>query len=946
MSLIRRVIGMAALACTLAHAAETVKCPAKADVSLSSAVTAEKDSNGGKSERMKLKIYQEFGIIDFDVAKLKGKTIQSATLHVAPAGGARYSPERGTDLRWFTLSTVSSPWVEGEGTSYARDEKGHGATFNEASYKTRPWAFPGSKVWDVAFGNGNTLRCDSDGGDPKDGYFTIPVDVKLVQALIGGTSHGFLIMDGSTGVDRNCTIYTRESKKPPYLIVTFAGDDMTAPQPPSDISLTPSLSDASPTHGAGVLSFTVPQDAFAFVIKLNGQELPRWQTPFAAKAGTKQTTVLEFLQPDSEFKIEMAAMDAAGNLSAFAVGSGKSSAKASVPALPPSEWNPQGGNAPEIAGKLKAWAYPEVSKLDPLSGKIILEEGAENAASKNSVWDAASATVRIAAARGEIASFNLALEAAEPIDDLKIEISGLDGIQTKLWRTWFVKIKNQWQAEYAIPLKDGTLAIPAADNNIKDQKAAAVAVDLIVPESATAGEKSATLTISGAGGKVALNLKLVIYSAVIPKEINFNPELNAYGGPGVAGSEFFFDSFRIAHYNRSTINRVPYSQNGNIHKDWVPSVGSDGRVTDWSNFDKNLGPLLDGSAFKDNPRAGVPVPVLYLPMFEHWPLPFLKHYDPGVKATGKEWKAIHDIKAKPIEESLSKSYAEAFANVSEDFAKHANEKGWLRTQLQCFQNNKHQYCKNGPEGTAWMMDEPNEYLDWRALNYYSALFHQGVKRAWSVDFEGMKLPRENAGVWPQLVYRADVSRPMWQGNVSDGLMELTVVPAGVAFEMPYLLREHKRRMPTKLVGYGGANANDRANLESTAWCVKCYVYECDGALPWQGLGGDDAFDKGDNPDYGNALVVDARKRFGINAVASFRVHAFRQGAQICELLRLLEKKNGWGRQHSGLLVSQLIPMSTEFKQAFTDDAAAVTFKSLNGDAFVKLKEGLLKLLAK
>ncbi len=127
--------------------------------------------------------------------------------------------------------------------------------------------------------------------------------------------------------------------------------------------------------------------------------------------------------------------------------------------------------------------------------------------------------------------------------------------------------------------------------------------------------------------------------------------------------------------------------------------------------------------------------------------------------------------------------------------------------------------------------------------------------------------------------------------------------------------------------------------------LKAYANECDGVLPWQSIGGDHAFDKGDGDgSNGNMLIVDGSKRFGINAIASYRVHAFRCGAQLCELLRLLEIKKGWGRVHSNALVSQIIPLGTEFKQGFADDAAAITFKGLNGDQFVKLKEGILLLL--
>ncbi len=70
-------------------------------------------------------------------------------------------------------------WEEGLGEQYSKDEAGHGATFNEASYKKRAWTVPGSKCWDVILGNGNSLRCDVDAGDPHDGWFKIPLDKRM-----------------------------------------------------------------------------------------------------------------------------------------------------------------------------------------------------------------------------------------------------------------------------------------------------------------------------------------------------------------------------------------------------------------------------------------------------------------------------------------------------------------------------------------------------------------------------------------------------------------------------------------------------------------------------------------------------------------------------------------------------------------------------------------------
>ncbi|MCZ7643736.1 MAG: DNRLRE domain-containing protein [Planctomycetota bacterium] len=908
------------------------RCAVSRDVWLSAANSQEVNTNGGLAQRIKLKVWQEFGLLDFDVAALKGKKVTKATLHVAHAGGGAHGGARGTDLRWFTVSTVSADWVEGKGTQYSEDTDGKGATFNEASYKTRPWSFPGSKCWDVILGNGHTLRCDVDAGDPKGAWFAIELDPRLVQALVAGASYGLLLMDGSTGVDRNCYVSSKESgKQAPYLTVEVE-DAAGAPPKAGELKVEALPNSATQDQGAARLSFKVPEGAFAYRIKLNGQELPRWQTPFAAAAGTVQQVELRWLAPGGEIEAEVVALDAAGHAGEAAAAKGKASAKLDVPALPSSEWQPKGGTPPAVGAKLKAWALPPLTKIDPATGQAVLEKGLEDAAGKNSVWDAGSNTVFVSAAKGEIAEFQVVLLAeGGAADGIEVAVEGLEGVKADLWRTWFVNVKG-WQAEYAIPLKAGEkLAIPAADNAIPGQKAAAVAVTLCVPASAKPGEHVGKVKLAAGDGSAELALKLKVYDVAIPPEIHFNPELNCYGGPGRAGSDFFFDSFRLAHYHRCAINRVPYGQSGNTNEDWIPKLAGDGKVTDWTEFDRNLGPLFDGSAFKDCPRAGVPTPCVYMPFNENWPLPMLAHYKPGegVPFKGKHWKAIHDIKAAPPEQAFDRAYQEAFVRCVKDFVAHAEEKGWTRTWFQAYNNNKQYFGDEsaGIRGTAWTMDEPFEYLDWHALKFYSRLFHEGIKDAKKTTWQ----------------YRGDISRPMWQGSCMDGLMEIMYV-GGVFFETYEIVRAQIERMPTIAYAYGACNAQDRPNLESAAWCLKSYGVGADGVLPWQSLGGDGAFVKGDGGN-GNALIVDGSKRFGVNAIASFRVHALREGAELVELLRLLQAKRGWGRGHVGLLVGQSIPLGSEFRQKFTDDAAALTFKNLNGDAFVRLKEAVLKLLA-
>ena len=53
-------------------------------------------------------------------------------------------------------------------------------------------------------------------------------------------------------------------------------------------------------------------------------------------------------------------------------------------------------------------------------------------------------------------------------------------------------------------------------------------------------------------------------------------------------------------------------------------------MADWSDYDKRIGPLLDGSAFKGLPRDGVPVRTFYLPFFENWPMRLEGHYEMGM----------------------------------------------------------------------------------------------------------------------------------------------------------------------------------------------------------------------------------------------------------------------------------------------------------------------------
>ncbi len=939
----KRIAAMLTLAAgVLPHlaAGETVKCRATRDVWLSAANKQEVDCNMGAARTIKLKVWQEFGLVDFDVSELKGKRISAACVCVKPAGGHKLGAHRGlTDLKWLTVSTVSHDWVEGKSTRYAPDPKGKGASFNEWSHGKGNWGFEGAKCWNVILGNGNTLR-DDQPMEVAEGWLRARIDPALVQALVAGASHGLLLMDGSTSVGVNCRVGSRESENGPYLEVVTGGYDRVPPAPPRELTVSPAANFATATRGAIHLSLKVPAGAFAYHVKVNGKAVGRWQVPFPGEPGGRQTFPILDLPPSADVKVAVAAADASGNVSAFASASGKVSGKLTVPELPACPFRPKGGPCQLLRGA-KVWAFPEVTKVHPVSGEVLGEKVAGDFRKRNAVWDGAADTVRLAAARGEIVSFQVAVEGE--VKGCSVKVSSPEGpgripkAGVRLWRNGYV----QGQSEYAIPLT-GTFDCPAADNAVEGQKLQAVTVDLHVPTDAKAGDYAGTVTLAAAGEQVKLKLKVKVYDVALPEAVFFNPELNCYGGPGRAGSAQFKDSFRLAHYHRCTINRVPYNQRGNVHGDWVPRIAADGHVTDWSDFDRNLGGLLDGSWFAGNPRAGVPVPTLYLPLFEGWPKNFRKHYHPGdgagANARDANAKLRHDALAKPIDQAMDTGFKNAWVNCTRDFVKHATQKKWSRTIFQCYLNNKPNYGY-----TLWTLDEPFEYLDWAALNFFARLYKRALADpqvytpAWHRAYfrkglAGMKRPRAT------FLFRGDISRLAWQGSVSDGLMNIIYLGGG-GLGYPRIVRDTKRRAPTIMYAYGSCNDPARSNWESAAWCLKAYTNYCDGVLPWQSLGGKGSMQKLNK----NGLIIHAGDHG--HAVGSFRVHALRRGAQDCELLRLLQLKNNWSRDHIGVLVAQKVPLTARYRQAFVDEAAAVTFQTLTSQGFCELKEGVLQLLA-
>ena len=334
----------------------------------------ERDTNMGAARSMKIKYFQELGLIDFDVSALKGKRIKSATLYVKPDNGGKFKLNDGTDLRWLSLSTLSHDWVEGNGTDYSTDNEGNGVTFNESSFKKQNWGFPGARLWDITFGNGNSLRCEGElKKDPKTGFHGIPIDPRIVTALAVRAGYGISVLDGSTHYSVNCTIFSREAGKQnaPFILADVE-PDAAVPDTPTDLAVFPAPNFATADQGAVWITLTVPERSFAYFIKLNGESIPRFKVPFAADAGLYQSFVIDGLAPDSDITLEMTIVSLSGIESAPITVTGRASPALTVPTLPAPAFTPQPG-APLSLGGVNIWAFPEVVKIHPVRGEWLYE---------------------------------------------------------------------------------------------------------------------------------------------------------------------------------------------------------------------------------------------------------------------------------------------------------------------------------------------------------------------------------------------------------------------------------------------------------------------------------------------------------------------------------------------------------------------------------------------
>ncbi|HVY62257.1 MAG TPA: hypothetical protein VHF22_11425, partial [Planctomycetota bacterium] len=478
---------------------------------------------------------------------------------------------------------------------------------------------------------------------------------------------------------------------------------------------------------------------------------------------------------------------------------------------------------------------------------------------------------------------------------------------------------GRWQPAYAVPLPSGgVFSIPDTQRGIEAQRSQVVLVDVSVPESAPAGSYSGSIAVEADGaGKVALPVRLDVFDFALPDECRFRVELNAYAVPGP-----LLDYQRLVHDHRLTFN--PWRLE--------PKVSGRGKaaVVEWKDYDRLAGPLLSGEAFRGSRRAGVPLPCMYLPFADDWPCPLTRetYAYPGRwpgRGEGRDAIDEHYASAPYLGDGLSPEYKETFLAVEEQFVAHFRERGWTRTEMQCFFGGKATHRIEFGANRWWTTDEPYHWPDWLACQFFGGLWCEG---------------RRAAGADPaRWAVRFDISRPMWQGRVLDGIADV-VYYGGFAGARAYRrCRDLARDTGVRVMTYGSVSRTGASNVDCATMLADIWLHGGDGALPWQTLGNDGSLDRNENVD-GAALLVPGG-RFRRPVVADLRVKALREGEELGEYLAILADRRYLSREQIAAAIAKVAPTHAERAAgASADDADALRFGGWKAWQLVELKRAI------
>jgi hypothetical protein len=552
-------------------------------------------------------------------------------------------------------------------------------------------------------------------GPDRDGWQVVLVDPTILAARVAGLSQGFLVFDdtGSEWTRRgesftfrlfpNRFAYSRGQNRAsaPYFVVEPGPEDRRPPSAPTRLRVEPQT--AQLPAGEALVSWVTPPDdgpagTLGFFAELGGRALPRELIPMAGAPGARVELHLRDLRlsPGSAGIFSVRAVDAAGNLGPSATANVRVSERLPAPLPGPSTAPAPSAPARDLPrlGSIEVAILDELDKVHPVSGELIPSQ-LDGYLASNHLWNAGAGRIALRSARNEFVAFQVLLRGADVSDreQVRPELT-FDAPAGRSPRVEFGRYRSV--GSRSGPLPDPIVPLDFPADAPTGAKNGSLHVEAYIPHDLPAGEYRGTLTLSARGGAgqgtLGLPIALRVWDFTLPDYPTFLPEMNCYGLPDDER-----DYYRLAHWHRTVLNRLPYFQNGRMADGCAPRWDARRLTLDWSDWDRRFGPLLDGSAFADLPRKGVPVDVFYLPLHENWPSPMEGNYN------GNYW----------ADRAFPKAYRRAFVAASRGMAEHFRAKVWTGTLFQCLLNNKVDYKRRGWSrgSSAWLLDEPASFQD-------------------------------------------------------------------------------------------------------------------------------------------------------------------------------------------------------------------------------------------
>jgi hypothetical protein len=887
-------------------AQDSIILPFSRDTAVSS-VREEQAGNCGGSKRLKLKGPQEMVLFDVDASALKSRLISAARIHIRSD-----SPDKAP-LGRVSVSSLASSWVEGDATGYKPEP--NASCFIQAHYKERDWAYSGSSLMDVVLGRGHTIWKFADCTPPDpNGWQTCEVDPAVVAARIAGISNGFCLYDdiGSVWSFRdgnynetifpNRTFFSREAGEEniPYLEIQGSGRDDT---PPASVDVV-EVNTRNLPAGEAVVSWKTPADegggkTAGFHVEYEKEDgstsqMPRYLIPLAGKPGDEVRLHIRDLRLHAGelLKLTVMAVDNAGNVSNPRVAGCRVSEGVSLPAVPVADVSPfPPSDVLPVLNGLKVAVLDLLDKVDPVTGQMIPEHNGGYRGG-NHLYSAAKRLIRLQSARNETISFQLNLEGRA--DDIGVHFIFDDypEIKTEVFEFSYVKAGDKHESSSKLlpdPLLalTGSISIPSSSRvKIANQQNLSLICEAYVPHKISPGTKRGKVVLASGAETLILEVELKVWDFTLPNKLSFVPEMNAYATvTPYKGYEYY----RLAHEHRTCLNRLPYGWDG--RPSFAPDPGR-GRTFDWAQWDRKVGPLLDGSAFEDLPRQGEPVDVFYLPFSENWPVELYDHYRPSYWA----------------DEAFDEQYKDDLGGYIAAFAEHCDKKGWHETIFQFYLNNKIRYRKKNSKSSApWIFDEPVDVKDFWALRWYGVLFKNSL-----ADYRG------KASFW----YRGDISYSQFGRNILWGVADIEYL-GGINAQKTRMKQDEQRLFGGgNFAEYGHINRITEPNTHAVLWCLSAWCKGAVGVLPWQTIGEERSWEFGDR----NALFYPDKS----GPKPSVRLKAFQRAQQDVEYLVLFSQTRDlpfWVT--ADWLQGELNGLSSEVLRESADDAGEARFAGIS-----------------